>query len=202
MAKQTINIGAAANDHTGDTLRTAGDKINDNFTELYNGLIANQFVMTDSVTITNDSTEKTLLGEGKGSLTIPAELLIPGVLIFIRSFGYISTGANDREATLRIKLGGTTLIASVGALPANMNQSAINMQAVIRILDSETVDLSGYTLIQGGSGITTTNMRSLNVTTPVEVDLSEDALLEHTYQFTTATANNSITLTSFEVTLR
>lgn len=35
MAKQTINIGAAANDGTGDPLRTAFDKINDNFDELY-----------------------------------------------------------------------------------------------------------------------------------------------------------------------
>jgi hypothetical protein len=35
MAKQTINIGSAANDGTGDPLRTAFDKINDNFGELY-----------------------------------------------------------------------------------------------------------------------------------------------------------------------
>jgi hypothetical protein len=35
MAKQTINIGSVANDGTGDPLRTAFDKINDNFTELY-----------------------------------------------------------------------------------------------------------------------------------------------------------------------
>ena len=35
MAKQTINIGTVANDGTGDPLRTAFDKINDNFTELY-----------------------------------------------------------------------------------------------------------------------------------------------------------------------
>ena len=37
MAKQTINIGTSANDGTGDPLRTAMDKTNDNFTELYNG---------------------------------------------------------------------------------------------------------------------------------------------------------------------
>jgi hypothetical protein len=36
MAKQTINIGTNPNDGTGDTLRAAGGKINDNFTELYN----------------------------------------------------------------------------------------------------------------------------------------------------------------------
>ena len=35
MAKQTINIGTAPNDDTGDDLRTGGDKINDNFDELY-----------------------------------------------------------------------------------------------------------------------------------------------------------------------
>jgi hypothetical protein len=35
MAQQTINIGTTANDGTGDPLRTAFDKVNDNFTELY-----------------------------------------------------------------------------------------------------------------------------------------------------------------------
>ena len=35
MAKQTINLGTSANDGTGDTLRQGGDKVNDNFTEIY-----------------------------------------------------------------------------------------------------------------------------------------------------------------------
>ena len=35
MAQQTINIGTTANDGTGDPLRIAFDKVNDNFTELY-----------------------------------------------------------------------------------------------------------------------------------------------------------------------
>ena len=35
MAQQSINIGSSANDGTGDPLRTAFDKINDNFSELY-----------------------------------------------------------------------------------------------------------------------------------------------------------------------
>ena len=35
MARQNINIGSSANDGTGDPLRTAFDKINDNFIELY-----------------------------------------------------------------------------------------------------------------------------------------------------------------------
>lgn len=35
MAQQIIDLGAAPNDGNGDTLRDAGDKANDNFTELY-----------------------------------------------------------------------------------------------------------------------------------------------------------------------
>jgi hypothetical protein len=35
MTQQTIDIGAAANDGTGDPLRTAFSKVNSNFTELY-----------------------------------------------------------------------------------------------------------------------------------------------------------------------
>lgn len=38
MAQQTIGIGTSANDGTGDTIRDAFDKCNDNFTELYTGL--------------------------------------------------------------------------------------------------------------------------------------------------------------------
>lgn len=38
MARQTINVGTAANDGTGDTLRAASQKINSNFIELYNDL--------------------------------------------------------------------------------------------------------------------------------------------------------------------
>lgn len=42
MAKQVIGIGSAANDGTGDTLRDAFDKTNDNFNEVY----ADDFVTT------------------------------------------------------------------------------------------------------------------------------------------------------------
>ena len=42
MAKQVIGVGSSGNDGTGDDLRTAGGKINDNFTELYSDVAALQ----------------------------------------------------------------------------------------------------------------------------------------------------------------
>ena len=55
MAQQTINIGTVANDGTGDPLRTAFDKVNDNFDEVY----ANTGVPDDSVTYAKLGTEFT-----------------------------------------------------------------------------------------------------------------------------------------------
>lgn len=40
MAKQIINIGRTANDRSGDPLRSAFDKVNQNFTELYDTISA------------------------------------------------------------------------------------------------------------------------------------------------------------------
>jgi len=36
MSKQTINVGTASDDGTGDSLRAAFVKVNENFTEVYN----------------------------------------------------------------------------------------------------------------------------------------------------------------------
>lgn len=38
MSKSIINVGTFANDSSGDSLRAAGQKINDNFTEIYDNL--------------------------------------------------------------------------------------------------------------------------------------------------------------------
>ena len=39
MARQEINTGAVPNDGTGDSIREAFDKTNDNFIELYSSVI-------------------------------------------------------------------------------------------------------------------------------------------------------------------
>ena len=51
MAKSIIGVGTTANDGTGDTLRAAGLKINDNFNEIYNA-IGNGTAITLAPTVT------------------------------------------------------------------------------------------------------------------------------------------------------
>jgi len=54
MPKQTINIGSSANDGTGDPLRTAFDKINDNFDELYSTSLSERVSLDTSPQLGGD----------------------------------------------------------------------------------------------------------------------------------------------------
>ena len=82
MAKQAINIGSAANDGTGDPLRTAFDKINDNFNEVYDklgGSSLSNITFTGS-TITNTVTngDITIDPNGTGTVFINGPLEVRG----------------------------------------------------------------------------------------------------------------------------
>lgn len=64
MAKQLINLGAVPNDGTGDNLRIGGDKINDNFNEIYSA-IGNGTTAIGTIKVQDQtSTELTLSAKG------------------------------------------------------------------------------------------------------------------------------------------
>ena len=78
MARQGINIGSSANDGTGDPLRTAFDKINDNFVELYgtdndlNTLDANLDVNNNQITTGVTNGDITITPNGTGNIKLGA----------------------------------------------------------------------------------------------------------------------------------
>jgi hypothetical protein len=78
MAKQTVNIGSSANDGTGDQLRTAFDKINDNFDEVYNaGLVgSNLSISSSTITSTETNGSVTIIPTGTGHVTVDDDVII------------------------------------------------------------------------------------------------------------------------------
>ena len=57
MTKQLISLGTTANDGTGNTLRDAGQKLNDNFNELYRFMPGGEILtISDSTTSLDSST--------------------------------------------------------------------------------------------------------------------------------------------------
>ena len=95
MAKQVINIGTSANKGDGDPIRTAFDKVNDNFTELYSDVKQLNSVNFGGGTITSDvigtvsGTDSTMLVDGNNSKVVGP----------IESNTWILPGAGDIDIT-------------------------------------------------------------------------------------------------------
>lgn len=99
MTKQVIGVGAVANDGTGDPLRTAFGKVNDNFTEIYDGLGGVVAKSGAAVSHTGDTIETAL-----ATITIPAGALGANGIIRVMSIVAMTSSANIK--TLRVRLGG------------------------------------------------------------------------------------------------
>lgn len=104
MAKQVIGIGTTANDGTGDPIRTAFDKTNDNFTELYDGA----GVLDDSISFTKLADEFTTANTLTAAATVNIDF----------SAAEVFTLTPDQNTTFNItnpKIGITKTIIVTGA---------------------------------------------------------------------------------------
>lgn len=71
MAQLIVNVGASANDKSGDTLRAAFTKVNSNFTELYGGNYATQLVTSPTYTATANDYYIGVNYSGAVTITLP-----------------------------------------------------------------------------------------------------------------------------------
>ena len=78
MAQEIINVGAVANDRTGDTWRNAMIKVNNNSTELFNSLLSNRVIVKSSSDLAGilDSAKEYfidgIIDMGSQSIEVPA----------------------------------------------------------------------------------------------------------------------------------
>tara|TARA_S200000501_G_scaffold109770_1_gene103062 strand:+ start:53 stop:1297 length:1245 start_codon:yes stop_codon:yes gene_type:complete len=109
MAKQTLGLGTSANDNTGDTLRVGGDKVNDNFNEIYAAL-GNGTTLT--VDTTNPAVGQVLRYNGATFLpsdytNLTAALDVNGNSIISSSNGNIPIATNG-TGDITLAAGGIT----------------------------------------------------------------------------------------------
>jgi hypothetical protein len=91
MAKQTIELGASANDNTGDRVRAGGQKINENFTEVYNAIAYADNATT--VALSNATLNSTYPSVVVG-YKVYALAIIAGSLIYLKTTtGWVSVPA-------------------------------------------------------------------------------------------------------------
>ena len=120
MAQQTIGLGTVADDGTGDDLRTAGGKINDNFTELYAADAAIAETIDDRVaTLLTEGTNITITyDDGAGTLTIDAAATAGGISDFNEAVDDRVGALIDGGAGINVTyddVAGTLTISSIAA---------------------------------------------------------------------------------------
>ena len=146
MARKNIEVGTSANDGTGDPLRTAFTKINDNFVELYgtdndiNTLDANLDVNTFAITTGVTNGDITVTPNGTGSIKLGAMKFVGTTMSSddstqitiaenIQTTGTLNVaGATTIGSTLAV---GTSLALATGATVTGIDNGALGSSATL-----------------------------------------------------------------------
>jgi len=169
MAKQTINIGAVANDGTGTNLRSGAIIVNDNFNEIYTALGNGS-----SITLTATPTELNLLAGVTAIVTSTNSVALSNKTISGSNNTLLNIGnssltnssfsiRDDSSSAISIALGGTLKVKSNDGITTTVSQGdTINIQldgtvlteTSINTLSNKTISASSNTI----SGLTNTNL--------------------------------------------
>jgi hypothetical protein len=148
MAKQTIGIGSAANDGTGDPLRTAMSKVNDNFNEVYSS-----YQMTGKLSIGNSTVNSSVSNTG-GLVTanVTATVTVNTGVIQISN----SAGTSNLTATA-LKVGANVVANTSSLLVGNSTVNTLVTSTFVRVSNStSTANLNPTSLTIGNSVANTT----------------------------------------------
>ena len=141
MARQVINIGSSANDGTGDPLRTAFDKINDNFVELYgtdndlNTLDANLDVNNFAITTGVTNGDITVTPNGTGSIKLGA----------VKFVGTTMSSDDSTQITIAENIQTTGTLNVAGATTLGTSLALATGATVTGILDEDNMATNSAT---------------------------------------------------------
>ena len=152
MTKQTINIGSAANDGTGDPIRDAFDKVNQNFDEVYSAYVANTSVTVGNSTV-NTVISNTGLTSSNSTTTTVATLA---------NFKIGNSTANSTLSGSQLSVAGNSTVgsASVNTSAMTLGNSTVNTSLSVLTLQiansTSNITANAGNLFIGNSSVNTT----------------------------------------------
>ena len=178
MTRQNINIGSAANDGTGDTLRTAGTKINQNFQEIYTQLGGDSSTLTTRVNLIDSA----VVFEGVTADSFETKLI-----------------ATDPTADRVISLPNATGAIVLDAATQTLSNKTLTTPVITAISNSGTINVpSGagtLATIAGSQTLTNKTLTSPTINTPIIGTSLNDANGNEFIKFTTTgSAVNELTI--------
>ena len=200
MAYQSIGLGSAADDGTGDTLRVGADKVNDNFVEIYT-LLGTGTVLTSGISATATVvtlTAPTISGVVGGTITsatittltsttVTGTTLNAGTLALAAgsitdSSGAISFGNENLTTTGTLTAGNATVgtITSTGATIVLEGATADAYETTLAVTDptaDRTItfpNVTGDVVTTGDSNTVTGTM--ITTDTVAEANMADDSV--------------------------
>ena len=182
MTRQNINVGSSANDGTGDTLRSAGSKINQNFQEIYTQLGGDSSSLTTQVILKDSGSVGTIIFEGTSTDSHETKLI-----------------ATDPTADRTIALpnaGGNVVLDTA---TQTLTNKTLTTPTIASITNGGTITIpSGagtVTTIAGSQTLTNKTLTSPTINTPIIGTSLNDANGNEFIKFTTTgSAVNELTV--------
>jgi hypothetical protein len=188
MARQNINYGTNPNDGTGDTLRVAMDKVNDNFVELYgeSSTETNLTFGVNAISVDNINGSLALNVNGTGTVQINQGLLVNADAESSNSIFYAADGTEEIKVdALNKRIGinkstptSTLDVVGTGAFTGNVNIGAsltvgsngndrltINSSIFGNLIPGTSYSLGSSSNPWNQTHITTANLTTVNSTT-------------------------------------
>lgn len=154
-----------------------------------------QFSQTADVSIASSTAETTLIGAGQGTVTLAANQLRVGTAIRITATGYGQrTGGNY---TFRVKLGGTTIIATATSAAAWAANGMFRLDALITCRTTgATGTVQGQGVVMVGTTVVDGQPMQLVATGTSTIDTTGTLAIDVTGQFSASAATNTVTVTN------
>jgi len=180
MPRQVINIGIVANDGTGDSIRIAGQKINNNFEELYAETAVDSYISFDGNNIISNASNAdiNIVPAGTGSVVLPAITIDDNEIRATRSndnlvFSTQGSGGTQLESILFADNEMSTVQsnADINFVPngtGTVTVPALKIFSNIEIKDNKintTQSNSDLTLLPAGTGAVQMNTVSIRQNT-------------------------------------
>ena len=189
MARQIINTGTTANDGTGDTLRTAGAKMNDNFSELYTILgsgAAGVSQLTDSGLDIIGTSFRTKIGAANPASEVSIDFPdSAGTVTLIAATQTLTNKIISADNNTLSGIAASSFVISNGSGNIDGSASAKAIPTGVVVGNTDTQTLTNKTL-------TTPSITSPKITTGIN-DANNNEIIKFT---ATGSAVNEITITN------
>jgi hypothetical protein len=164
MAYQAIGIGTTVGDGTGDTIRAGGDKINDNFVEIYT-LLGTGTALTSGISAT--ATVVTLAGPS-----------ISGVASFADGSVSAPSITNTGDANTGIYFGAadTVNVTTGGTKRVDIDSSGLDVTGAI----TATTTISATAGVSGTTGIFSSDVTGLTLNATGDTAAADNAAIGYT----------------------